>query len=189
MDIENMKQTHDRIRNLLIDRDEERKKDLQRKKLIKSLQSSDQENVQYFRDDFDERKKQIDIALLEIINSENGTLLPNDLAIRFDSITKQINLLQKFVSDSTIFLKEYEIRRSQETLHDLIVQTNELEKKYLPKKKFGFKSKKQQVKPVVIDVTTPKLDEIDGSYLKTKYSYNTGNQNTLKLLFRVFVFE
>lgn len=171
------KANKDRITNLILDREEGRKVIREQRKVIKDLDSAANEQVQYFRNEFDEKLAEIDEILMKI-----KTIPKESLPQVFDDVSKRVTLLQKFVSASTFFLKEYEVRRCQQLLHASILLAKESEALLIPKKKFGFKNKKLVKK---VDVTAE--DDVDlkrnvpKNYLLDFCGFDSVDEKKLKL--------
>ena len=71
--------------------------------------------------------------------------LPSDqLTAHFDLISKATQSLQKYVSDSTVFLVKFELRSAQNQLVSLQQSVDQARQKLLPQKKFAFKSRKKE---------------------------------------------
>ncbi|RZC40374.1 TBCC domain containing protein [Asbolus verrucosus] len=122
--------------SLITKRDVERKLGLQKRKEDRNNLSADNEKLGFFEETF--TNKRLDIEnLLERSNHLEKTMLPD----HFNTISKEILLLQKYVASSNIFLRSYDIKKCQESLQELTVKSKELEDELLPKRKFGFKNK------------------------------------------------
>ncbi|XP_044020098.1 tubulin-specific chaperone C [Aphidius gifuensis] len=135
-------------------RDRERKIIIEKRKEEKQQLSVDSEQLGYFKSTFYDKCNKIQLLLDSITST---TPLLTDL---FDKITKDIQLLKNYLSQSKIFLKVYDIRRAQENLQHLENKTSELEDKYIPKKKFGFKKRCVINKNITIDNKIDVTDNI-----------------------------
>ena len=130
-------------RNLIVTgklkkREEERIAGVSRRKLEKDNVASAQENFEYFSDNFNKEKLMLEKRL------ESCDSLPKiDLQSEFDSITQDFQKLQKFISDSTMFLPPFELEKALEQLKKTYMQIQEKKDELLPKKKFAFRSKKK----------------------------------------------
>ncbi|XP_013383987.1 tubulin-specific chaperone C [Lingula anatina] len=133
-------------RNLVTDRlqrrDEERLQDLQKKKEDKEKITSDTENTVFFNENFNAAKAKIEADLMR----SDDITGKSELTDHFDALVVAVQSLQKFVSDSTLFLPKYEIRSSQDVVNRLTDAINEKRDEKIPKKKFAFKSKKKSEK-------------------------------------------
>ncbi|XP_067119855.1 tubulin-specific chaperone C [Centruroides vittatus] len=128
----------EQIAERLQKREEARLAELERKKA--NEEKVIQEQTAYFSNAFTKAKQDIEEKLSKV-----GTVEKCTLRSYFDSIAKDFQILQKFVADSTFFLPSYDIRIAHENLKSLqeVIQTTQ--DKYLPKKKFAFKSKKKHL--------------------------------------------
>lgn len=123
-------------------RDRERRNVIERRREERQSLVVESEQSGYFKDTFYSSCKKIKDMLDDAPNSSSSSL-PGI----FDKATKEIQLLKNYLLQSKMFLKVYDIRRAQENLQLLENQTAELEMKLLPKKKFGFKSRRVAKKP------------------------------------------
>lgn len=131
----------DIMKNML-KRETVRQFEIQKKKDELKLIQPKHEQYNYFTDVFQEKLKEIN-GMLDSSNKMDQ----NDLTSNFDKVWKELHQLQKFVADSLMFLRDYDIRICQKSLQDAENKTRKLEEDLLPKKKFGFKNKrKAQVK-------------------------------------------
>ncbi|EFA02681.1 tubulin-specific chaperone C [Tribolium castaneum] len=138
--------------SLIAQRDYDRKLGLQKQKETKESQSADTEKLAYFNETFSNKRQQIENFLTQSSDLDKAALPQH-----FDTISKEILLLQKYVANSNIFLRSYDIKKCHESLQELTNKLKQLEENLLPKKKFGFKNK-QNVKPVE---TKKEKDEVD----------------------------
>lgn len=125
------------VREAMLKREAERKLQIEKKKEEKDHATQDQ--VRYFMDTFLKRQKDIEEGLKVI---EEGNVDRKYLSDHFDKWNKELQNLNRFLSVSTIFLHVYATRKCIESIELLETKLKELEEKLLPKKKFGFKSKK-----------------------------------------------
>ncbi|MCL4141840.1 UNVERIFIED_CONTAM: hypothetical protein GTU68_046834 [Idotea baltica] len=114
------------------------------------------ENADYFSDNFNKMKEEIDKEI-----ARAHTVSKSELIIYLDELVKDVGKMQKFLNESSMFLASFQIKIAQETINS----TNDLVqgciKELQPKKKFGFKNKP---KP---SANKPKVDKaadsIDGN--------------------------
>lgn len=125
----------EQISERLQKREEARLAELERKKA--NEEKVIQEQTAYFSNSFSKAKQDIEEKLAKVETLEKPNLN------YFDSIAKDFQILQKFVADSTFFLPSYDIRIAHENLKSLQELIQITQDKYLPKKKFTFKSKKK----------------------------------------------
>lgn len=122
----------------LQEREKTRLADIERKKVDKENKFALNEKAAYFSDTFTKAKQQIEKKL-----SDTDSLNKDDLRDHFDDITRDFQLLQKILADSTMFLPLYNVKAAQDSLKNLQETIQEMQNIYLPKKKFVFKSKKK----------------------------------------------
>ena len=120
-------------------REDERLLHLQKQRDEKSETSSAKENVKFFRENFAKEESNIELQLSECDKMDKKKLID-----KLDSISVLHQKLQRFVTESTMFLPSYEIRTAQESLANLSTQIQEKRDQLLPKKKFAFSSKKKE---------------------------------------------
>jgi hypothetical protein len=98
-----------------------------------------------FLKNFYQDYNRINELLLTLIKDEANTLNEQEqklnLSSRYESISKQTEVLQKYFTENTSFIPVYEVRRAQEHLTKLNRLSQEKRETLFPKKKFGFKSK------------------------------------------------
>jgi len=140
MDI--MQERCDKITNHLIQRELERKLDIEKKREDKNLALAEHEKIEFFEKTFAEKRLEIENAL-NVALSMDTTNLPS----HFNAISKNILNLQKYVASSNIFLRTYDIKICHQGIQELNANAKDLEEKLLPKKKFGFKNKSKASKP------------------------------------------
>ena len=122
-------------------REDERLSHVQKQRDEKSETASEKENVKFFLENFAKEQSNIEMQL-----SDCDKVNKKQLIDKFDSISILHQKLQRFVTESTMFLPSYEIRTAQETLANLSTQIQEKRDQLLPKKKFAFSSKKKESK-------------------------------------------
>jgi len=139
--------------------------------------SASGETATVFLEDFNKAKREIVIAL----NSLNTSLSKNDLATEFDQITKKIQSLQKYISDSAMFLPSYDMRRAQEISTQMRMDMNKKREELLPKKKFAFKSR-QKLKALPKNETAPEIENVpEREILKNILGFSDLSGKTLTL--------
>ncbi|XP_018326366.1 tubulin-specific chaperone C isoform X1 [Agrilus planipennis] len=149
----------------LLKRETERQLELKKKQDDKNLSAAENEKIEYFDNEFNKKRAGIENDLNGLNNLET-----KELPEQFDSISKKILQLQKFVASSNIFLRVYDIKRYQEILNELNSKCNRLEEQLLPKKKFSFKNRnKNTVKLPVPSDQKNVVDEVDSSSLSKCY--------------------
>uniref|UniRef100_A0A182JDH1 Uncharacterized protein n=1 Tax=Anopheles atroparvus TaxID=41427 RepID=A0A182JDH1_ANOAO len=125
----------EKITEILNRRHKERELHIQAAKLERQKDAESTEALQYFEASFEEKVKQIRNTLETVASSDAKAQV-------FAASQNEIYELQKYLSSSTFFLNEYCIKVCQNTINELSKQLDTLRNELLPKKKFGFKSKK-----------------------------------------------
>lgn len=119
-------------------REEERLADIQKRKDEQSNVKSDQENAKFFFDHFTNEKTNLERELSACDSTDK-----NKLVEKFDALSVMYQKLQRFLTESTMFLPSYDVQQSQEYLTKLQSQIQEKREQLLPKKKFAFRAKKK----------------------------------------------
>jgi len=135
--------------------------ELQRKRQDREQEDSNRKAVNYFLDQFAKSHHEIETDLNKLSSGiVDNALIPSAL----NKVGRDIQTLQKYFSASTMILCLHDVRKSQERIQILQQQLQELEVKLLPKKKFGFKTRKPPNKE---SIHVRVSDEIDcGDALK-----------------------
>lgn len=144
----------EKITEILNRRHKEREIQIQAAKLEREKDADETEAIQFFESSFDEKVKSIGNSLATVAESDRKAQV-------FAEMQNEINDLQRYLSTSTFFLNEYKIKVCQNTITDLCKQLETLKSELIPKKKFGFKSKKI-VKTNGIE-RYDALDKLDGA--------------------------
>ena len=97
------------------------------------------ESAILFLEDFNRSKREISSAL----NTLDCNIPKTELTSEFDRISKKVQTLQKFVSDSALYLPSYDMRRAQEISAQMRSDVAKRRDELLPKKKFAFKSRQK----------------------------------------------
>lgn len=145
------------VKEVLLQRDQERKEKLKNLKEEKELTSPDQ--IKLFHETFEDHSQKIWDSIMAI---ENDKIEKKELAELFSNINKEIQLLHRYLSVSTVFLTNYVVRKSLQRLEEIENKYKSLEGELLPKKRFGFKVRK--TKP--LEKPDKKLDEVDSTSSK-----------------------
>ncbi|XP_052892608.1 tubulin-specific chaperone C [Anopheles moucheti] len=125
----------EKITEILNRRHKERELHIQAAKLERQKDAESTEALQYFEISFEEKVKQIRNMLDNVTSSDQKAQV-------FAESQNEIYDLQRYLSSSTFFLNEYRIKVCQNTINELSKLLDTLRNELLPKKKFGFKSKK-----------------------------------------------
>lgn len=131
----------DTILERLSKRNKDRQNYLETKLELRNKEHTESEGADYFAQIFSERAKSIE---KNINNIQTDCVV--DLKKVFAAINNDIQELQKYLSNSTLFLPDYNIKACQNILNELTSRNEEMKQKLLPKKKFGFHNKKVGLK-------------------------------------------
>jgi hypothetical protein len=134
-------------------REQERLEDVERKRSEKENESSAKETTDFFTETFAKERVCIENEL-----AKTPGLTKSELQNHFDKLMISVQNLQKFVSDSTMFLPSYEVRHAQDSLTMLQNEIGEKRDELLPKKKFAFNQSKKKV----VEKGNTKADVPDG---------------------------
>lgn len=142
----------EKITEILNRRHKEREIQIQAAKLEREKDADETEALQFFESSFEEKVKSIGNSLATVAKSDCKAQV-------FAEVQNEIYDLQRYLSTSTFFLNEYKIKVCQNTITDLCKQLENLKAELIPKKKFGFKSKK------IVKTSAEKytLDKLDGT--------------------------
>ncbi|XP_072031270.1 tubulin-specific chaperone C-like [Amphiura filiformis] len=122
-------------------RQEDRVADLKKRQEERQDRSSKSESVQFFISTFANEKSAIESRVKTV--DGNGKTKPELISI-FDGITLSVQKLQKYVTDSALFLTAHDLGRAQEEVTKLYVVVNDKREELIPKKKFAFKARKKE---------------------------------------------
>lgn len=133
---------------------------------MRNKENLDLEGIDYFSQTFGDRSKEIKANINNVsVSKPEGSELVRVLS----AITVEIQELQRYLSNSTIFLPDYKIKASQNVINEISGLADGVRQKLMPKKKFGFNSKKVAPKVVV----NPKVIAADKVDLSEKSSIST----------------
>lgn len=126
----------DRKTTLMINREKERQQNRENVLKTKANTNAEEEDRDLFRETFEKRVRDVEESL--------ETMQPGDTK----NLTKQlydasvaIQELQNYLSNSTLFLPDYNVKGYQGIISKLVTNLENTKTKLLPKKKFGFKAK------------------------------------------------
>lgn len=158
----------------ILKRQSERKKEEKNSEDVSNI-----DEIQRFIDNFNNKQNKIEKAL-ELTESMEREKLSD----HFSDLNNEIQELQKFYSNSTFFLRIYDKKICQKSLHSLQVKLQDTENRLLPKKKFGFKARKNKVENVDIKNGDDKVDsvlKIDKSHLSETCGFHNRTDEVLLL--------
>ncbi|XP_041671257.1 tubulin-specific chaperone C [Cheilinus undulatus] len=170
-----------RIQERLQKRHQERIEDAERRREAKESQSVAEEKGDYFFSTFNRERESIEELLSSCSGADKATLTQ-----KLEEATAKTLQLQKFLSDSTLFLKQYDLRQAQAALQKLQTSLAEVREERLPKKKFAFKARTkatEKASTLVTDAPKPAVGsastEVDGSALSVKCGFSNMNDVSL----------
>ncbi|KAG4072254.1 hypothetical protein HA402_004186 [Bradysia odoriphaga] len=138
----------DRKTTLMVNREKERQQNRENALKSKANTNAEEEDRDLFRETFEKRVREVEE------NLEN--MQPGDtknLSKQLYDASGAIQELQNYLSNSTLFLPDYNVKGYQGIISKLVTNLENTKTKLLPKKKFGFKAK-----PLVTTITdTPLL--------------------------------
>ncbi|XP_051273419.1 LOW QUALITY PROTEIN: tubulin-specific chaperone C-like [Dicentrarchus labrax] len=125
-----------KIQERLQKRHQTRIEDVERRKEAKESQSVAEEKGDYFSSTFNAERAAIEELLSGCSGADRAVLTQT-----LEEATAKILQLQKFLNDSVLFLKQYDLRRAQAALQKLQTSLAETREEALPKKKFAFRAR------------------------------------------------
>ncbi|XP_042253192.1 tubulin-specific chaperone C [Thunnus maccoyii] len=125
-----------KIQERLQKRHQARIEDVERRKEAKESQSVAEEKGEYFSSAFNREREAAEELLSGCSGADRATVTQ-----RLEEATAKTVQLQKFLSDSVLFLTQYELRQAQAALQKLQTSLAETREEALPKKKFAFKAR------------------------------------------------
>lgn len=156
-----LKSNKEKVTELLEKRHKERQKYNANIHDIRKKNAPESEAVDYFESIFDKKINDLENELNSLQSDE-----AKSLAAVFNQINKNIQDLQKYLSNSTIFLTDYKIKKCQHAINLITMKSDKLKNILVPKKKFGFN--KKSAAPII---QTP-----DNKLIKEKDSKNENIQ-------------
>ena len=138
--MEDLERKKEVLKERLQRRDDERLAEIQQRRTVKDSVTALNETQEFFNSNFQKAKKEV-VSGLE----DSGEVPKEQLLMHFDNLSVSLQKLQKFVSDSSVFLTARDLSKSQIILQELQSAVQEKREELIPKKKFAFKSKKKEV--------------------------------------------
>ncbi|XP_030384227.1 tubulin-specific chaperone C [Scaptodrosophila lebanonensis] len=162
-------------------RNKERQNYLDVKLEQRSKECAQDEGVDYFAQSFRQRAFDIE-QRIKNIQLNSGDAPPPDLSKHFANITLEIQELQRYLTASTMFLTDFKIKSCQNIVNTLTSSSEEVRHRLMPKKKFGFSSKKVTQKPKLV-VAADKLDAAERTQAKMDaFSWTISNQSNAHIV-------
>lgn len=150
----------------------EAERQLEKEKKREGENDSVGERVRYFSEVLSLKRGEIETNL-----DSACTLDKTSLPEHFNKISDDLQQVNKFLTDSALFLPIYNIRKAQEQVQVLQQRSLELEEQLLPKKKFGFKSRKLK-KMMQDDIIPCKIEDLVDSVPKKLITLQLYNDNS-----------
>ncbi|XP_005093429.1 tubulin-specific chaperone C [Aplysia californica] len=125
-------------------REDERQEKL-RKKQAEDDSFKVQESLQIFLDTFNSERTKLENGLSDSVAVDRVHLTEH-----FDQLSHHVTKLQRYVSESAMFLPPYELKTAQNVLMSLQGKIQEKRDEMLPKKKFAFKSNRKTEKKAAV---------------------------------------
>jgi len=151
---------------------ERKNKRVTENKNVKS-DTSTEELVLLFNKDFEP-----EVEILENMMTAIESMNEADVGPELDKIVSHLQKLQESVNDAGIFLPAYDSKKCQHILNNLSSKYQDVKDKVKPKKKFGFKNRKQKTVVKVPDVSELSLTSSAGD--NKKPSYNDDNSCNIR---------
>lgn len=126
----------DRKTALMVNREKERQQNRENVIKTKAKTNAEEEDRDLFRETFEKRVRDVEENLE---NMQPGDT--KDLNKQLYEASTAIQELQNYLSNSTLFLPDYNVKGYQDTISKLVINLENTKTKLLPKKKFGFKAK------------------------------------------------
>lgn len=151
--VEDMNSKRDLLGQRIKDRQVQRESDIKRNARPDDVNT--EELVRSFYNEIDPEVLAIEELMTSIVNDDEA----EDKSAQLNEVVAKIQQLQDKVSDAGIFLPSYDSKKCQHTISDLNNKYQELVSKVKPKKKFGFKNRKQKTKlPEVSELSISETD-------------------------------
>ena len=165
-------------------REEERLKELSKKREEQEKTNSKTENTQFFMETLTSGVATIKRGLATASNQEKDSL-----PAYFDLLSLKLAEVQKFVTDSAMFLASYDLAQKQQQLIDLQSEIAQCRSKLIPKSKFAFRNRKKQSAPAVSGSPVPPTEKPGGleklstaNLAANEYRVSDLSNQTLKIL-------
>jgi len=170
--VDNMKAV---VESSMSKRNREREEDIAREKVNREESGKEniEERVSIFYQDFNPLVKGLEDDI-----EKSSCLSKSDLTVHLTKVAKSIQDLQRFVADSTFFLPSYDKRKAQGVVNDLSDKFQTKQDEVMPKKKFGFKGRKQKIVDKPEEAPADETDEVAG--MGNVKLFNTENFHSVK---------
>ena len=152
---ENINDKREILTERLKKRNEEREAVILKRKTEKDATLAEQEGLKYFKTNFSQERSFIENEL-----SESDKIPKKELADHFDTISVRLAKLQSFVTESSLFLTNHDLRLAQDELQQLQTRIQAKRDEKLPKKRFAFKQRKEKKAKPVIDDSDEVVDAV-----------------------------
>ncbi|KAI8785250.1 tubulin-specific chaperone C [Biomphalaria glabrata] len=159
-------------------REEERQAQIQKRRQEESEQQTFkvQESVKLFLDAFKAERLDLEEQLAKSKSVEASNLITH-----FDNLSLRVSKLQRYVSESAMFLPPYDLKTAQNFLTSLQTKIHEKREELIPKKKFSFKPSNRKTDKRPLPVSCSLKSE------ETAKDSNSGDDIVLELAACKFV--
>jgi hypothetical protein len=133
------------VRERLARRNEERLQAIDKRKNESTSNLQPEESKDLFIATFSKEKLELENMISQCQSIADGGRGDKQIITQyFEKLSEKCLQLQKFLADSTMFLPAYDVKLSQDKLNALQQTINEQRERFLPKKKFAFRTRKKQ---------------------------------------------
>ncbi|KAA0190409.1 hypothetical protein HAZT_HAZT009793 [Hyalella azteca] len=144
----------ERLLSRMQQRTQEREQRSQQRRDQVTNRNTELENDDAFLTSFNEMKIKLEEDLKNV--TQRSTADKSELESCFEKMTRDHGLIQQYINESSMFLSQYLLKRSQESLASLDVEIRNKMSEMIPKKRFGFRGRsnlppKTAVTPDVVD--------------------------------------
>lgn len=134
-----LQEKRDLVGKRLQEREDERLKQASKRREEADKFASQTESTDHYMETVNARAKSIREGIADAKN-----LTKEKLPSYFDDLSNELGGLQKFVTESTMFISAYDLGQSQGLLKEIQVEISSCRDALLPTKKFAFKNRKKQ---------------------------------------------
>lgn len=99
------------------------------------------ENTNYFMDRFSQMKNDIKIKL-----DDTHSIDKNRINEYLNNLVEDVNSMQHFLNESSMFLASFTIKKAQESIDDINEKVQNCIQEFQPKKRFGFRNRNDKIK-------------------------------------------
>ena len=141
---EEYEQKKERMIQQIQRRQEERVADIKKRQEERENRSAKNESTEYFLTTYGKEKTAIETSLKTVDSLVAAGTSKSELISTFDDLTRSAQALQKFVTNSSLFITPYDLNQTQRDVERLQLAVLEKRDAAIPKKKFAFKARKKE---------------------------------------------